>query len=162
MGGTLVLAMDLTFTKDLSIIVAGVVAFVTFASGLLQYVKQGHQRRAENFVQMRRRFLESELFREISNLLPGDEARLATLPIQDRRNYIGFLEEVSLLVNSRLIRSEVAYVFFGYYVRLADESGNLWVDLDKGSPYWVMFRRFAEQVRSWDAQGGVGTGTLEV
>lgn len=137
----------LEFWKDLAIILAGVVAVTTFFSGVLEYARQGHQHRAEQFVQMRRRFLETELFREILNLLATDDPRLAEVPIQDRRNFGGFLEEVALMVNSGLIRPRVAFYMFGDYVVLADKSQHFWAGLDKGGPYWTVFRQFAQLVR---------------
>ena len=152
----------LTVTKDVSIIVAGVVALTTFLSGVLEYWRQGHQRRGENFVQMRRRFLENPTFRDISNLLQTDDAALKALPIQDRRNYVGFLEEVALMVESRLIRREVAHAMFGYYVGLVAKSPNFWTDLDRDSRYWRIFRTFAAEVEAGERQPALPTKKLKV
>jgi hypothetical protein len=133
--------------KDLAIIGAGVMALTTFFSGVVEYARQNHTKRAEQFVLMRRRFLEDPLFREILNGLPSDDPKLATFPIQDRRNFLGFLEEVALMVNSRIIRREIAHYMFGYYVLLADKSQNIWTDLDRESVYWTVFRNFATLMR---------------
>lgn len=135
--------MTLDTLKDFSIVGAGLVALTTFLSGVLEYARQNYSRRAEQFVLMRRRFLEDPLFRDILNLLATDDPRLAAVPIQDRRNFIGFLEEVALMVNSRIIGRNVAHYMFGYYVLLADRCSYLWEDLDKTSVYWTVFRNFA-------------------
>lgn len=134
---------QLTTVKDFAIILAGVIALTTFLSGVLEYSRQGKSRRAEHFVDMRRRFLENDSFRQTLNLLPSDDPRLREISIQDRRNFIGFLEEVALMVNSRIIRREVAHYMFGYYVGLAERSEHLWEGLDKKSMYWTVFREFA-------------------
>lgn len=138
--------MDLTTLKDFAIVLAGVIALTTFLSGVLEYSRQGRSRRAEHFVDMRRRFLENDSFRQLLNLLPGDDVRLKEVSNQERRNFIGFLEEVALMVNSRIIRREVAHYMFGYYVGLAAKSENLWIGLDKESVYWTVFRQFAKSL----------------
>lgn len=142
--------MTLDTLKDLSITAGGVFALVTFLSGVVEYSRQNHSKRAEHFLMMRRRFLEDPLFREISTGLATDDRNLSQMPVQDRRNYIGFLEEVALMVNSKIIRPEIANYMFGYYVVLADRSQNLWKDLDRNGVYWTVFRNFAELMRRTD------------
>lgn len=140
--------MNLDYIKDLAIIGAGFIALITFLHGVLEYGRQGHQARAQNFVEMRRRFLENELFRQILNLLATDDPRLEQVPVQDRRNFVGFLEEVALMVNSRLISRSVAHYMFGYYVLLTDQSKHFWQDLDRPSVYWSVFRNLAEKMHA--------------
>ncbi len=141
----------LEYVKDLAIILGGLVAFTTFATGVLEYTRQNHLRRADQFVQMRRRFLESPLFRDILNRIAANDPSLAEMSVQDRRNFIGFLEEVALMTNSGLIRREVAHYMFGYYVLLADGNEHLWSGLDKQSRYWTMFRNFADSMRVFES-----------
>jgi hypothetical protein len=143
--------VELTTIKDWSIVVAGIIALVTFAAATLESIRRGKQERAQNFVQMRRRFLETPQYREILDLLPSDDPRLAEISIQERRNFIGFLEEVALMVNSRLIRKEVAHYMFGHYVLLTHRSKNIWSNLDPKSGYWSVFRSFAEQMDRLEA-----------
>jgi hypothetical protein len=138
------------FFKDIAIILAGVVALVTFFFGVLEYVRQGRQHNAANFVQMRRRFLETSLFREILDLLAHDDPLLKEISVQDRRNFVGFLEEVALMANSKIISPEVAYYMFGYYVVLTDRSENIWEDLDRSGAYWAVFRHFASQMKAFE------------
>jgi hypothetical protein len=138
----------LGLVKDVSIIVAGVVTLITFMTGVLQYVRQGRQHRATQFVEMRRRFLEDPSFREILNLLGTNDERLASLPIQDRRNFVGFLEEVALMVNSEVLSARVAHYMFGYYVLLVDGSESFWEGLDRSSEYWSVFRGFAQTMKT--------------
>lgn len=137
----------LSTVKDVSITVASIITLVTFVTGVAQYIRQGHQQRATQFVEMRRRFLEDASFRDILNLLASDHPTLKDVPIQDRRNFVGFLEEVALMVNSRVLRPEVAHYMFGYYVLLADGSDHFWDGLDKSSEYWSLFRTFAARMK---------------
>jgi hypothetical protein len=140
--------VDLDTIKDLSIVVGGVIAFLTLWVGLFQYAKQSHSTRASQFIQMRRRFLEDETFRELLNQISACTESVQTAPIQDRRNLVGFLEEVALMVNSRLIRKDVAHYMFGHYVLLIDNCDAFWEGLDRQSEYWSLFRRLAEDMRS--------------
>ncbi len=137
----------LDYWKNWAIIIAGVAGFTTFMMGTLEYVRQGRQHRAQNFVQMRRRFLETPQYRQILDMLAVDDPKLCDESVQEKRNFIGFLEEVALMVNSRLIRREVAHYMFGYYVLLAAKSLHFWEGLDKDSQYWTVFRKFAEEMQ---------------
>ncbi len=154
--------MPLDFWKDIAIILAGIVAVITFFSGVLEYGRQGKYRRAEQFLHMRRRFLETPLFQRILNLLANDSTELTTLPIQDRRNFVGFLEEVALMVNSKLIDKSVAHYMFGYYVILAADSGALWDGLDRDSRYWTVFRDFANEMKRLEASSNIEALTLRM
>ena len=139
---------SLSVVKDVSIVVAGAVTLITFMMGVIQYARQGHDARATQFVQMRRRFLEDPAFRELLNLLANDDPRISQMPIQDRRNFVGFFEEVALMVNSKIIKPGVAHYMFGYYVLLVDRSEHFWDGLDRKSVYWEVFRQFAAQMRA--------------
>ena len=141
---------QISFLKDLAIIVAGFVALITFFFGVLEYIRQGRQSNASNFVQMRRRFLESDLFRRVLDLLATDDPGLRELSVQDRRNFVGFLEEVALMANSRIIRPEVAYYMFGYYVLLVDRSEHIWAGIDRDGPYWAVFRNFVCDMKTFE------------
>ena len=137
--------MDLSTVKDLSIVIAGAVAFVGFMGGIVEYWRRTRELRADHFIAMRRRFLETPAYKEILDQIVTADPALATSSVQERRNFIGFLEEIGLMVDSRLIRPEVAYYMFGHYVRLADESEFLWAGLDKSGHYWLVFRSLAAQ-----------------
>ncbi|MBX3111855.1 MAG: hypothetical protein KF857_07585 [Fimbriimonadaceae bacterium] len=140
--------MDLGTVKDVSIVVAGVVAFVGFVGGIAEYWRRNREIRAEHFIAMRRRFLETPAYKEILDQIVSGDPALGQRSIQERRNFIGFLEEIGLMIDSRLIQAQVAYYMFGHYVRLADGSEHLWTDLDKGGEYWAVFRRLAAQVKA--------------
>lgn len=145
--------LDLSTTKDIALVVGGVAALTTLLTGLMEYARQANLKRGEAFVAMRRRFLEVPLFREILNLLDADDPHLAELSVQDRRNFVGFLEEVALMSRSKMIRPEVAHYMFGRYVCLADKSQHLWVGLQKKDRYWSLFRRYAVENRAMEQSG---------
>ncbi len=142
----------LDLVKDLAIILAGIIAVTTFISGVLEYARQGHQTRAQNFVTMRRRFLETPQYREILDLLASDDPGLKDISMQEKRNFVGFLEEVALMVNSKLIRREVAHYMFGYYVLLTARSVHFWEGLDRDSVYWTVFRDLAANMQDMQTE----------
>lgn len=143
----------LSLLKDWAIVLGGIAALITFLSGVLEYSRQGHQQRAQHFVQMRRRFLETPQYREILDLLATDDPSLAQVSIQEKRNFVGFLEEVALMVNSKIINREVAHYMFGYYVLLCKRSEHFWAGLDRTSVYWSVFRRFAAEMEGLGERG---------
>ncbi|MBS1715592.1 MAG: hypothetical protein JST30_14785 [Armatimonadetes bacterium] len=146
--------------KDVSIVLAGLIALITFVKGTLEFAQRGRQERAETFVQMRRRFLESPIFNECLPLLQSDDPALARLPVQDRRSFLGFFEEVALMVNSGLLKPPVASYMFGYYVDLCARSVHFWEGLDPDSRYWTLFRNFAVQMKDIESRTDVSSGTM--
>lgn len=142
---------DLNVLKDWAITIAGIIALVTFMAATIEQVRRGRQERSNNFILMRRRFLETPQYREILDMLAQKNPALNEYSMQEKRNFIGFLEEVALMVNSHLIKRDVAYYMFGYYVRLADESDDLWVGLNRKSRYWKLFNHFASEMRAVDS-----------
>ncbi len=146
------MALDLSTVKDISIVIAGAATLAGFLAGLTEYVRQNHARRAEHFVDLRRRFLETPSFQSILGCLDEDSPVLATVPVQDRRNFIGFLEEVQLMVDSGLVKPEVAHIMFGRYVTLADKSVNLWHNLNRSDHYWAIFRRLASDQKRIESE----------
>lgn len=143
----------LSVTKDVAIIFGSLIALIGFFFGALEYVRQGHQARATHFVQMRRRFLETPQYREILDMLATDDPKVRDVSIQEKRNFVGFLEEVALMVNSKLIRKEVAHYMFGYYVLLCARCDHFWEGLDRNSVYWSLFRRFAADMQALGERG---------
>lgn len=147
--------MDLGSAKDIAIILATVVGLTTFFTGALEYARRGHHERAQRFLEMRRRFLETPEFGLIVNKLIAKDESLREVPIRDRRNFLGFLEEVALLANTRVLHPDVADYMFGYYVQLADASTDLWYGLDPTSRYWSVFRRYAHEVKGRAERDGL-------
>lgn len=142
--------MDLATIKDASIIVAGFVAFVTLWQGIAQYVKQGRFVRVNQFVEMRRRFMENESFTRILTLVISDCPDVAKEPILERRNLAAFFEELALMVNSGVLQAETVYYMFGRTALQLDDCPNFWQGLDKESRYWFVFRELVKDLRAFE------------
>ena len=140
--------MNLTVLKDFAIIVGGLVTIFAFINGLLEYRHQGAQKRVEHFTMLRRRLKENPVFKEICSLMFANDPQLAGFNAQDKRDFIGLLEEVALQVNSGLIRPELAHYMFGYYTVTCLESEHFWANLKLDDVYWNLFHDFAREMKA--------------
>src|SRR5690349_283738 len=122
--------LTLSDWKDIATIVGVIVALFALVKGVYEYIKQGSQKRAEHFFKMEERFDKNELFREIASLVETDSIDLRKISLKDKYNYLGFFEEIALMVNSGLSRPEIAHYMFGYYAMKCWESENFWKDVN--------------------------------
>jgi hypothetical protein len=136
--------MTINDWKDISTIGATLVALGVLAKGVMEYAAQGAQKRAEQFFAIRGQLKSNESFKEICDLLEHDDPSLADVPFKEKRDFLGLFEEVTLLMNSGLIRKSVAHYMFGYYAIRCWESQNFWRDVNRDSSYWSAFRSFDE------------------
>jgi hypothetical protein len=154
--------MTLDRATDIADIIAPLVATVAIIAALFVYVRQTAQKRAEFFISLRAGLKGNESFKEISNLLeletalsmPGQElkreevrARLREIPFAERRDLLGLFEDVAIMQNSGGIRPEVASYMFGYYVLQCWRSDAFWYDINRKSPAWRVFNRFAVEMQ---------------
>ena len=138
-----VLAKQIEIFADVATVAAGVIALLTFITGVIEYSRQGAQKRAEHFLEMRKRLKDNQTFKHICDLLEGDNPELLNVSFKDKRDLLGFFEEVALMMNSNLIRREVAHYMFGYYAIRCWQSENFWSNVARNSMYWKLFRDFA-------------------
>ena len=111
---------------------------------------------------MRRRFLEEKSFQGILTKIHDGCPEIGQTSIQDRRNLVGYFEEVALMMNSGLIRPEVAHYMFGYYVLLIDDCESFWQDLDRLGDYWAVFRAFAARMKSMSITQDIRSGNIRI
>ena len=131
------------------------VGLLTAWKAVDEYRRQGTIRRIEFFLEARVRLTDNATFQEIINLLESDSPALTAIPVRSKISFVGFSEEIALLVNSRVIRDEVAHYMFGYYALRCWESTNFWIlddrpekPLDKEhEPYWAVFRDFVQRMQ---------------
>ena len=125
-----------------------------FINGLLEFRRQGKQRRVDHFVMLRRRLKENNVFSEICLFLDDDNEKLINISAQNKRDFLGLIEEVALLLNSRLIHEEIAYYMFGYYAIACVESKNFWANfsVEKNNKYWQLFFDFAKKAKEFNGR----------
>lgn len=141
----------MTDTEALKVIITGLGALIALAGlvkAVFEYVRQGRQKRAEQFFELRRRLKDSGEFRRIAGLIddPGGAEELRRVPFVEKRDYLGLFEEVAIVVNSGLIKPEVAQYMFGYYAVGCWQSEAFWEGVNRESPYWSVFADFAQKM----------------
>ena len=123
------------------------VGLITLLSGLFEYRKQGKNKRAEFFIIMRQRLKDNPAFQNIRTLLDNGDKELEDVPITDRMNFLGYFEEVAIMLNSKMIRKDIAHYMFGYYAIRCSESKYFWEGIADRSQYWVLFNKFAQTMK---------------
>ncbi|MDX2229127.1 MAG: hypothetical protein NW220_05800 [Leptolyngbyaceae cyanobacterium bins.349] len=139
--------MTLDDARNLAIILGTVVAAATLVKGLIEYMRQNAQKRAEHYTSMREKFKENDRFQELFELLDNDDPKLADLPYYKKLDFLGFYEDIALMVNSGLLKKPVAHYMFAYYAIRCWESDNFWGNLNRDSSYWLLFKDFVEQMQ---------------
>jgi hypothetical protein len=135
-------ANNLTLVTTIVGVCTGLVAVGTLVKSVLEYVKQGSSKRAEQFLLMRSRLRGNAEFVEICELLDENSSKLRDMPLLRKDNFIGFFEELYLQWNSRVFNDEVVYYMFGYFAIACWESDNFWHGLNRDSPTWAHFKAF--------------------
>ena len=144
------MCLSLSDAKDIATIVGVGVALFTFIKAMHEYKQQGVQKRAQSYFDVERKFLEDKNLREICILLDTDDHKLSEVPSELKLQFLGFYEQVALMLNSKLIEPEVAHYMFGYYAVRCIDSTNFWKGEDKESPYWSLFRHFAQRMKEFE------------
>ncbi len=134
--------------KNSAALIGTVVALATLIKGTLEYVKQGAVKRAELFLKMRERYTK---FFYLFEMLDHQDTQkgcdqLRCLSFEEKLKFLGFNEELALMVESGLIRKAVAHYMFGYYAIACWKSDSFWNEEDRNGPYWRLFRIFVEQM----------------
>jgi len=138
--------MSLGNLANLAIVLGAFITLTSVIFALHEYLRNGTLRRADDFILLRRRLKENETFRRICGLLDRDDPALATEPFENKRDLVGLFEEVALIMNSGLMRKRVAHYMFGFYAIQCYESTHFWANMNLQSPYWSVFRDFAEKM----------------
>ncbi|MBN1787007.1 MAG: hypothetical protein JW806_01280 [Sedimentisphaerales bacterium] len=142
--------MTLKNFVDIAVIAGCIVTIITLIKGLLEYSRQGAQKRAEHFSELRRGFRENKLFKELLQELDEDAQGLAKRPFKEKRELLGFFEDIVLMANSKLIKKHVVHYMFGYYMIRCWESDNFWNGLNRQSNYWALFRHFVQEMKKFE------------
>jgi hypothetical protein len=137
--------------KIVAEVVGAAVGLATLLKGTLEYVKQGAQKRTELFLKMCEKY---DDFREICDLLEHQDelevkSKIRALSFARKQDFIGFHEELALMMESGLLRPAVVHYMFGYYAMACWKSDDFWNapnGLNRDGAYWRLFRSFAEKM----------------
>lgn len=123
------------------------IALITLVIGVLEYRKKTMLERIQLYLKMRDYYARDENLKNVCSALGGGENEISSLTYQERRQFLGTIESIALMVNSKVMNDYVAMYMFGYYAITAWESDAFWDlgDLDREHPMWVLFNDFARK-----------------
>jgi hypothetical protein len=133
--------------KNIATLIGAAVALGTLIMGTLEYIKQGTLKRAELFFQMEERY---NKFLYLFDMLDHQDDKkirdqLQSLPFEKKLDFLGFYDELAMMVESGLIRRTVAHYMYGYYAIACLDSDSFWNEEARNDVYWCLFKNFAEQ-----------------
>jgi len=123
-----------------------------FIKGIFEFSRQNAMRRLELFQSMRKRFEESPSIKRVRDALESDgKDAFATLTKNDKVDFLAFYEDLALMVDTRMMRFDIAQYWFSFYVIMANDEDAFWVGLDPNLPYWKVVRQFAAKMKLAEA-----------
>lgn len=123
------------------------VAVVAMSSGFKEYKLTAKQKRSELLDNYRIKFEMNKDLKSILKKLDDDSDKLDKVERIERYHFLGIYEELALLMNSGLIKPEIAYYMFGYFAIKCWENDSFWKGLDKNSHNWLVFKGFVEKMK---------------
>lgn len=84
------------------------------------------------------------------------------IPFSDKRDFLGLFEEVAIMMNSGLIKKEIAHYMFGYYAIRCWEGKNFWHSVNKTSLYWQVFIDFVTEMKDIENKPNRDLGKIEI
>lgn len=141
-------ALTIDIIKTVATVGTAVVAIVTIMKGYSEYKLSGIQKRVELFEKYRQKLKENDSLKKIIGLLETEDPGIRYVSLTDRYLFLGFYEEIALLVNSKVLKPEIAHYMFAYYAKKCWTSDDFWFDLNRQSMYWRIFREFVEAMIS--------------
>ena len=133
--------------RNIAIIIGTFVALLTLMKGIYEYTRQLAQKRSEQYAEMRKRFRESKVISKLIGMLETNDSKLAGGSWSEKVELLGFYKDIALMVNSGIIKRNVAFYMFGYYALRCWESEYFWNDVNRDSPYWSLFRNFVNEMK---------------
>ncbi|WP_375467795.1 hypothetical protein [uncultured Nostoc sp.] len=140
--------MTLDDYRNIAIIMGTFVALLTWIKGVYEYTRQLAQKRSEQYAEIRKRFRESKVISKLISMLETNDSYLAEVSWSEKVELLGFYEDIALMVNSGIIKRNVAFYMFGYYAIRCWESNYFWADVNRNSPYWSLFRNFVNEMKA--------------
>ena len=166
--------MGIEEIKTTSAVIVAIVTLIGLFKGVIEFSLQGAQKRAEIFLKKQGEYFANESFNKIRYLLDQDlnddpdDIQLEKISFEEKRAYLTFFEEIAILKNTGLIKSDLAYYMYGYYATRCKNSTHFWTCIDgytttdrdstidedskfsmkKDSIFWNVFNRFADEMEN--------------
>jgi len=121
--------MTFEAARDWAVIIAAVVAVATFVKALHEYVLENKRKRAQMYFEMRASYKFDEKFSDMFEMLEKDSKELMHLNFNKKQDFLGFYEDLALLMNTGVLKPEVVHYMFGYYAIRCWQSENFWWEI---------------------------------
>ena len=102
------------------------IAMIALIKGVFEYTKTNQLARANVFLELRKRFKETSNFSKIIEYLDSNDSELSEVSKSDKLKFLGFFDDVAILINSGLLDKTIANQTFGFYIQKAWENPNMW------------------------------------
>ncbi|BCD99846.1 hypothetical protein [Marinagarivorans cellulosilyticus] len=148
---------------DLATIAAVLISMVALFFAIREYIIQGKLKRADYFLHMRDRIFSDPDFNAVYASLSDEGGNsIDTLTLDQKETYLGFIEEIAVLENSKLINTQTAYYMFGYCAISCWRSDLFWRDVSREDKYWSLFKDFAERMCVFDTEREIVTKKVKL
>ncbi|MDB5006216.1 MAG: hypothetical protein JWP45_609 [Mucilaginibacter sp.] len=127
-----------------------IIIIITFCKGVYEYTKQRADKRAQQFLELRKSFKENQLFQNIATHLTGDND-FSMFNDNDKSEFMAFFEDIAFLMNSGLIKKDVAFYMFSYHAVIAWDNDVFWNDEMRQDKYWSLLTDFVKQMKEIEA-----------
>jgi len=139
--------MNFEMVKEVSILIAVVGTITTLIIGLVKFRLYSKQKHFERFQELRRKLTENEKLRQICDYLDFKDPKIETVDYKDKYDFIGIFEDITIMMNSGLIKKEIVYYMLAYYAIRCSENDPFWKNINRQAPYWRLFHDFALQMK---------------
>ncbi len=126
-------------------------AVATLIKGLLEWRVQNRLSRFDKFQHMRVKLKSNESFKTILRLAEHDSVELRSVDFSEKRDLLGFFEEIAIMYRNKLIGKDLCWYMFGYYAIRLYESTNFWGDVNRNAIYWSVFDDFAKDMKKTES-----------
>jgi hypothetical protein len=150
--------ISISDVKDLATIIAAAIAVLTLFKGVMEYSREVAHRRLQTLIGLRIRFTDSPAIQAVRGAIENaDPQALKGVSRNQRVDFAAFVEEVALMLNSKLISERVAHSMFGFYAIEANETDAFWDGFNKtkNEIYWKPFTDFAIRMKAFEISNPV-------
>ncbi|AXG70868.1 hypothetical protein KORDIASMS9_03118 [Kordia sp. SMS9] len=127
-------------------IIASIIAVITLILGVLEYRKKNMLTRIDIYLKMRDYYARDENLQKVCSALGEGRGSINVkeLTYEQKRQFLGTMESIALLVNSKVMNKQVAMYMFGYYAIAAWENEEFWShgNLRQDDPMWSLYKAF--------------------
>jgi hypothetical protein len=139
--------LTLEIIKTIAISGTAIVAIVTMIKGYYEYKLSTKQKRIELYEKLGTKLETDKTLKKIIDYLETENPDLKNMSRFDRYKFLRYYEDITLIMNSGLMKPEIAHYMFSYYAIKCDSSSVFWHDINRKAIYWKAFNDFVSQMK---------------